>query len=213
MNLAEKIITLRTNYNMSQGDLAEKLNVSRQSVSKWETGASIPDLEKLIAMSELFHITLDGLVKGDAEGGPDAKQNANSNLCSDGCPPPQVIYVQTPVENTNTSSTQRTVGFILLVTGILGIILEPFSYFGGLLAILGGYLILCSIICLAAKKNAGLKIAWMTAILLSIPSVLYIINSPGSIIPFNMGGIVALFSLTFTAIVIIVTIIKKRKGN
>ena len=59
MKLNEKIIALRNKYQMSQGDLAEKLNVSRQSVSKWETGASIPDLDKLIAMSELFGISSD----------------------------------------------------------------------------------------------------------------------------------------------------------
>ena len=63
MKLNEKIMTLRNKYQMSQGDLAEKLNVSRQSVSKWETGASTPDLDKLIAMSELFGITMDELVK------------------------------------------------------------------------------------------------------------------------------------------------------
>ena len=66
MKLNEKIIALRNKYQMSQGDLAEKLNVSRQSVSKWETGASIPDLDKLIAMSELFQVTMDELVKDDA---------------------------------------------------------------------------------------------------------------------------------------------------
>ena len=48
MKLHEKIYTLRTAKNLSQGDLAEILDVSRQSVSKWETGASIPDLDKLI---------------------------------------------------------------------------------------------------------------------------------------------------------------------
>ena len=65
MTLAEKIIALRTQHHLSQGDLAEKIGVSRQSVSKWETGASTPDLDKLILMSELFSITLDELVKGE----------------------------------------------------------------------------------------------------------------------------------------------------
>lgn len=73
MKLSEKIITLRNRDQMSQGDLAEKLNVSRQSVSKWETGASIPDLDKLIAMSELFHVTLDELAKESVEIGSEYK--------------------------------------------------------------------------------------------------------------------------------------------
>ena len=63
MKLYEKIYTLRTAKNLSQGDLAEMLDVSRQSVSKWETGASIPDLDKLIKMSDLFGVSLDALVR------------------------------------------------------------------------------------------------------------------------------------------------------
>lgn len=65
MKLGEKIALLRGQNKMSQGDLAEKLEVSRQSVSKWETGASVPELDKLIMMSKLFNITLDELVQSD----------------------------------------------------------------------------------------------------------------------------------------------------
>lgn len=65
MMLGEKIALLRGQNKMSQGDLAEKLEVSRQSVSKWETGASVPELDKLIMMSKLFNITLDELVQSD----------------------------------------------------------------------------------------------------------------------------------------------------
>ena len=63
MKLHEKIYYLRTKNSLSQGDLAEILSVSRQSVSKWETGASIPDLDKLIKMSDLFGVTMDFLVR------------------------------------------------------------------------------------------------------------------------------------------------------
>lgn len=62
MTLGEKISALRNQHEMSQGDLAEKMNVSRQSISKWETDTSVPELEKLIQLSEVFHITLDELV-------------------------------------------------------------------------------------------------------------------------------------------------------
>ena len=57
MSLAEKIFSLRTARSMSQDDLAEKLEVSRQSVSKWETGQSTPDLDKIIRLSDLFGVT------------------------------------------------------------------------------------------------------------------------------------------------------------
>lgn len=66
MTLGQNISRLRTEQGLSQGDLAEALDVSRQSISKWETDASIPELEKLLRLSELFHITLDELVKGTA---------------------------------------------------------------------------------------------------------------------------------------------------
>ena len=50
MNLSEKIITLRKQKHWSQEELAEKLNVSRQAVSKWENASSIPDLDKIILL-------------------------------------------------------------------------------------------------------------------------------------------------------------------
>lgn len=64
MNLGENIYRLRTQHNMSQGDLADALDVSRQSVSKWENNSATPELEKLLKMSELFGVTLDELVSG-----------------------------------------------------------------------------------------------------------------------------------------------------
>lgn len=65
MNLGENIYRFRTEKNMSQGDLADALDVSRQSVSKWENNSATPELEKLMKMSELFGIPLDELVSGE----------------------------------------------------------------------------------------------------------------------------------------------------
>lgn len=63
MNLGENIYRLRTERNLSQGDLAEALDVSRQSVSKWENNAAVPELDKLIRLSRIFGITLDELTE------------------------------------------------------------------------------------------------------------------------------------------------------
>jgi len=63
MILAEKIMQLRKKNGWSQEELAEKLNVSRQSVSKWESAQSIPDLNKILLMSELFGVSTDYLLK------------------------------------------------------------------------------------------------------------------------------------------------------
>lgn len=62
MNFAEKLYTLRTQGGYSQEVLAEKLNVSRQAVSKWETGPTLPETDKLIAISELFNVSIDSLL-------------------------------------------------------------------------------------------------------------------------------------------------------
>ncbi|WP_411167836.1 helix-turn-helix domain-containing protein [Clostridium sp. MB05] len=67
MSLAEKLQLLRNNNRLSQEELAEKLGVSRQAISKWELGQSIPDLKKLIAIAELYNVTIDSLVKDSDE--------------------------------------------------------------------------------------------------------------------------------------------------
>ena len=65
MNLGEMIYRLRTEKQMSQGELAEMLEVSRQSISKWENNSAVPELDKLIRLSEIFEVSLDELVKGE----------------------------------------------------------------------------------------------------------------------------------------------------
>ncbi len=67
MDFYESLQVLRKEHNLSQEQLADKLNVSRQAVSKWESGASYPEMDKLIAMSEIFGCTLDDLVHGNVK--------------------------------------------------------------------------------------------------------------------------------------------------
>ena len=62
MTIAEKIKQLRKDNSMTQEDLAEKLNVSRQTISKWETSITIPDADNIVAISKLFNITTDELL-------------------------------------------------------------------------------------------------------------------------------------------------------
>ncbi len=64
--LQEKIFELRKKGGMSQEELAEKLGVSRQSVSKWESGASTPDLDKIVELSRLFEVSTDYLIKDES---------------------------------------------------------------------------------------------------------------------------------------------------
>ena len=62
MEFNNRLYQLRKQRGFSQEELASRLNVSRQTVSKWEVGDSTPDMEKLMAMSELFDVSLDQLV-------------------------------------------------------------------------------------------------------------------------------------------------------
>jgi len=66
MTLGEKIQQLRKSRGLSQEQLAEKINVSRQSISKWELNNAIPDLNKIVTLSELFSISIDELIKGNS---------------------------------------------------------------------------------------------------------------------------------------------------
>lgn len=67
MALSEKLYTLRRKSGLSQEQLAEQLSVSRQAISKWESGHSVPDSDKLILISNYFKVSLDYLLKEDDE--------------------------------------------------------------------------------------------------------------------------------------------------
>lgn len=66
--LSEKLYKLRKNTGLSQEQLAEQLNVSRQAISKWESGTAVPESEKLVAISNYFGVSVDYLLKDDEEG-------------------------------------------------------------------------------------------------------------------------------------------------
>lgn len=63
MTFAEKLYSLRTQYGYSQESLAEKLSVSRQAISKWELETTLPETDKLIAISDFFDVSIDYLLK------------------------------------------------------------------------------------------------------------------------------------------------------
>ena len=67
MNLGEKLFELRRTKNLTQDDVAEKLNVTRQTVSKWETNQSTPDFDKILPLCELYGISPNELLKGESK--------------------------------------------------------------------------------------------------------------------------------------------------
>lgn len=66
MSLGEKLYKLRTEKNITQSDVANALGVSRQAVSKWETDESLPDLDKLVKLADLYEVTTDFLLRESA---------------------------------------------------------------------------------------------------------------------------------------------------
>ena len=90
MTLGQRIQELRKQQNLSQEELGTRLGVSRQAVSRWEMDGAVPDVDKLIAMSKLFSVTLNDLLGVEAPGAVPAETAADS-------PAPQIVI--TPVKN------------------------------------------------------------------------------------------------------------------
>ena len=136
MTLGSRISELRKKASLSQEYIAERLGVSRQAVSKWETDASAPDTYNLIALAELFGVSVEFLATGKV-------------------PAPEA----TPKEQSQKpQSTQKILGFILLGAGLLSLILG--ILLTEILIVLSFYMLTGSIICLAAKKNVLLISVW-----------------------------------------------------
>lgn len=166
MTLGQKIFGLRNKQKMSQGDLAEKLNVSRQSISKWETDASVPELDKLIMLSDLFNITIDELVRDEL---PEMSTDEVKEATPKSSPETVVISKQ--------MSTQKIIGFILLGAGIICL---PMLYLMGPGALIfSAAFIFFSLICFFIKKYAGLIIAW---IITAIAEIIFETNSAAGMI-------------------------------
>lgn len=151
MTLGQNIARLRTQKNLSQGDLADALDISRQSVSKWETDASIPELDKLLRLAELFGVTLDELVKGESAQPEAARGEA---------PDKESAGAYTAAAPAARREKRQIVGTILLCFGaLIGILIMLFA---GTLAgfILALPLFVCGAICLTVRQRMGLWCAW-----------------------------------------------------
>ena len=134
MSLGTNISRLRAEKRLSQGDLAEVLEVSRQSVSKWETDSSVPDLDKLIKLSQLFRVTLDELVTG-AE--------------------PQLKVETPPVMVSPSMPGRKIAGIILFCMAFLAFLIP--TVLGGILVglILAVPFLVCGIICFLSESGRG----------------------------------------------------------
>ena len=157
MTLGESITRLRTQKGWSQGDLADALDVSRQSISKWETDTSVPELEKLLRLSELFGVTLDALVRGE-------RAETQTENAAHAAPPQSAPTSPAPA----VSHTRTVAGVILLCFGAAVFLL--FLLLGGGLAGLfyAAPFLLCALVCFTAKRHVGLWCGWAVFISLDL---------------------------------------------
>ena len=126
MSIADKIIKLRKEKGLSQESFAEAMGVSRQSVSKWESGSALPDTDKIIAMSVLFGVSTDYLLKEDVTESFNTKPEE-----------PQATYSEpaAPVKNKKPKNSKnslliKTVAAILAICVIITVIAVPIHYGG-----------------------------------------------------------------------------------
>jgi len=147
MTLAEKLIQLRTDKGLSQTELAEHLEVSRQSVSKWETGQSVPDLDKIIHLADLFGVTVDELVREGERPRPPEPSQAH------------VVYMARDREKREWTAVQK-IGLVwtaaAAVFAVTGLMYEERAmvYKALLLLVLGIPLFL-------TKKHPWLALSWV----------------------------------------------------
>ena len=128
MILADKIIYLRKQQNWSQEQLAEQLGVSRQSVSKWESGLSIPDLDKIIKMSRIFGVSTDYLIKDEITEAPASATASTATSYDDD----ESIFVSLEDANTYMNLCERLSTFFALGVALCILCPVPLIFLGGL---------------------------------------------------------------------------------
>ncbi len=136
MSLGESISRLRGEQNLSQEALAEKLEVSRQSISKWENDSSVPELDKLVKLSDVFEVSLDELVLGRRSKSEHTEELKGTNF-----------------------NVRILVGVVLLCAGFLCFLIT----WKGLAVsslMLSSPLLLCGLICLIFQRRVGLWCGW-----------------------------------------------------
>ena len=124
MKFSDRLYELRRQRGLSQEELANQIDVSRQTVSKWEIGDTVPDMDKLVALGEVFEISLDELVKGISLGKQISKETDITQVLED--------KVLTPENKTKAKKGFKIVAIILGVALAIDVIsfIIYFSLFG-----------------------------------------------------------------------------------
>jgi transcriptional regulator with XRE-family HTH domain len=201
MSIEENIYNLRKKNNLSQGDLALKMDVSRQSISKWETGLSVPDLKNIIKLSDIFDVTVDEIVK-------DKNINENKKTNND---LEDKIKIDEKQKNKSLGSIFMAVGALI---SIMSIFIAPVG------VLIGVPIFIFGIEIILIKRNIKLVIAWTALIcfvgvfnpwMTSVPSTIGIYYSIKNGF-FHLGFYIGIFQRVAGIILLIITI-KTLKRN
>ena len=156
MDLGERICKFRTEKHLSQGDLADALGVSRQSISKWETNGSVPELDKLVKLSRIFGVSLDALITGEETVSEEKTEQPTPQPVPQS--EPRIIYVEKPVRQSFTGA--QILGGILLFCSVLCLVLiAVLEKDVGMALALCLPAALCGVLCLVTKHPL-LWIGW-----------------------------------------------------
>ena len=175
MDLGERLYQLRKARNLSLGEVADALGVSRQSVSKWENNTSVPELDKLVKLGELFGLTLDELVKGEAAPAPAGRP-------------------ERPRPVSGPAGGRRIAAIVLLVCGGVGSLL----FCTTLLIYLTLWLVLAGLLCWHAREHLGLCLGlslWLFGVLFFQTGTAL---SPWNLLPHLLPLLPALFTCSWT---------------
>lgn len=129
MNLNEKLIYLRKKAGYSQETLAEKLGVSRQAVSKWETGDSIPEVTKIPQLAALYHVTADWLLSEEAP----ADEGRDTPPAAEEAPP----FIPPEVDSARQQETEGS-SFLDALPGFLSRMIHRYGWLAGVRFAIGG---------------------------------------------------------------------------
>lgn len=145
-SIGERIYEIRKKRNLSQGELADKLDVSRQTVSKWENNICLPEVEKLVQLSDALGVTADYILKGIQK-----EQE------------PVYIYVKEPTVSTEDNGKKqllKSLGIVMAVTGLAATIALVFI---GLLvpAVLSGFVAIIGVVLTFGGRNPWLIAMWI----------------------------------------------------
>lgn len=146
-SIGERIYDIRKKRNLSQGELADKLDVSRQTVSKWENNICLPEVEKLIQLSDALGVTADYILKGATE-----KATEKETV---------YVYIKEPHDDKEEKKriARRNAGIVLAVVG--GLATVALVLIGMIIpAVLSGVVCLVGIIFVFGEKHPILTAAW-----------------------------------------------------